>query len=92
MAGFQPAEVGAVPICRSSLCLASHDGAQALTACGAMDSANGFYPLGWGFESLQADVNKICNNCKTEKPLEQFLLVPGKRVGTRGICSDCFAR
>ena len=27
-------------------------------ACGATDSANGFYPLGWGFESLQAHNEK----------------------------------
>lgn len=59
-------------------------------ACGATDSANGFYPLGWGFESLQARMTKKCLKCGITKDLNEFLVKPGQRVGARGICKECF--
>lgn len=59
-------------------------------ACGATDSANGFYPLGWGFDSLQARMTKQCTKCKEVKDLNEFLVRPDQRVGRRGICQECF--
>ena len=59
-------------------------------ACGATESANGFYPLGWGFESLQARmIQKKCHACGDTKDIIKFCKKPGQRVGTRAVCEEC---